>query len=389
MLTKKVSKVFILIVLLVSLLSLLKFNYCRATNWASPGNYVHACYTDIPALFSERDLDTNTFPYQSSYNSMEYPPIIGLGNWLISFITPQQDSHRWFFDINAFVIIILFLISALIVRKIKPEFSYLYPVAPAVAASLFINWDLWATVTALAAIYLFDKKKYEASSIWLGISIATKFFPIVFLLPIAIIFYKQRSLKDFYLYLFKSILIAAAFNLPLAVLYFDGWWRFFRLNLNRADDFGSIWYAANLLGFNLPAINYLYTIITILLFIVLGFLLIKLPMTPKLAQVAFFAVVVFTTTSKVYSPQYVLWLTPLAVIALNKSTQQITFWLWQATEIIYHLAIWQYLAGYSGATFGLPAGAYAIASLLRVVGIITFTYLLLRDISAKSTVKKS
>ncbi|NCV74181.1 MAG: mannosyltransferase, partial [Actinobacteria bacterium] len=70
-------------------------------------------------------------------------------------------------------------------------------------------------------------------------------------------------------------------------------------------------------------------------------------------------------------------------------TQQITFWLWQATEIIYHLAIWQYLAGYSGATFGLPAGAYAIASLLRVVGIITFTYLLLRDISAKSTVKKS
>lgn len=389
MLTKKVSKVFILIVLLVSLLSLLKFNYCRATNWASPGNYVHACYTDIPALFSERDLDTNTFPYQSSYNSMEYPPIIGLGNWLISFITPQQDSHRWFFDINAFVIIILFLISALIVRKIKPEFSYLYPVAPAVAASLFINWDLWATVTALAAIYLFDKKKYEASSIWLGISIATKFFPIVFLLPIAIIFYKQRSLKDFYLYLFKSILIAAAFNLPLAVLYFDGWWRFFRLNLNRADDFGSIWYAANLLGFNLPAINYLYTIITILLFIVLGFLLIKLPMTPKLAQVAFFAVVVFTTTSKVYSPQYVLWLTPLAVIALTKSTQQITFWFWQATEIIYHLAIWQYLAGYSGATFGLPAGAYAIASLLRVVGIITFTYLLLRDISAKSTVKKS
>ena len=389
MLTKKVSKVFILIVLLVSLLSLLKFNYCRATNWASPGNYVHACYTDIPALFSERDLDTNTFPYQSSYNSMEYPPIIGLGNWLISFITPQQDSHRWFFDINAFVIIILFLISALIVRKIKPEFSYLYPVAPAVAASLFINWDLWATVTALAAIYLFDKKKYEASSIWLGISIATKFFPIVFLLPIAIIFYKQRSLKDFYLYLFKSILIAAAFNLPLAVIYFDGWWRFFKLNLNRADDFGSIWYAANLLGFNLLAINYLYPIITILLFIALGFFLINLPMTPKLAQVAFFAVVVFTTTSKVYSPQYVLWLTPLAVIALTKSTQQITFWLWQATEIIYHLAIWQYLAGYSGATFGLPAGAYAIASLLRVVGIITFTYLLLRDISAKSTVKKS
>jgi hypothetical protein len=77
------------------------------------------------------------------------------------------------------------------------------------------------------------------------------------------------------------------------------------------------------------------------------------------------------------------------VIALTKSSQQISFWFWQATEIIYHLAIWQYLAGYSGATFGLPAGGYAIASLLRVVGVITFTWVLLRDINAKSTVKIS
>lgn len=389
MLTKRVSKVFVLVLLLVSLLSLLKFNYCRATNWASPGNYVHACYTDIPALFSERDLDTNTFPYQSSFNSMEYPPIIGLGNWLISFITPSNNSHRWFFDINAVIIIILFIITALLVRRIKPEFSYLYPAAPAVGASLFINWDLWATASALAAIYYFDKRNYEVSSIWLGISIATKFFPIVFLLPIAVIFYKRRELKELYLYLFRALLIAAAFNLPLAIIYPDGWWRFFRLNLNRTDDFGSIWYAFNLLGLNISSINYLFTIITILLFIGLAIFLLKLPLTPNLAKLAFFAVVVFTTTSKVYSPQYVLWLTPLAVIALTKSTQQIAFWFWQATEIIYHLAIWQYLAGYSGATFGLPAGAYAVASLLRVVGVITFTYLLLRDIRGRSTVKKS
>jgi hypothetical protein len=161
------------------------------------------------------------------------------------------------------------------------------------------------------------------------------------------------------------------------------------LNLNRADDFGSIWYALNLLGFKIPLINYLYSMITIALFISLAIFLIKLPVTPNLAQLAFFAVVVFTTTSKVYSPQYILWLTPLAVIALTRSTQQISFWFWQATEIIYHLAIWQYLASYSGANFGLSSGAYAIASLLRVVGVTTFTYVLLREISARSTVKKS
>jgi hypothetical protein len=99
-------------------------------------------------------------------------------------------------------------------------------------------------------------------------------------------------------------------------------------------------------------------------------------------------VVIFTTLSKVYSPQYVLWLTPLAVIALQKSGQLIAFWFWQATEIIYHLAIWQYLALFSDAQFGLPAGGYAIASLLRVFGVSIFTYRLMRDLSAPSTARE-
>ena len=82
-----------------------------------------------------------------------------------------------------------------------------------------------------------------------------------------------------------------------------------------------------------------------------------------------------------------MWLTPLAVIALQNSRQLITFWFWQTTEIIYHLAIWQYLALYAGAEFGLPAGGYAFATLLRVVGVGIFTQQLLRDLAVKSTVK--
>jgi hypothetical protein len=90
-----VSRSFIAAVFISALLSFLKFNHCRLNDWASPDNYIHACYTDIPALFSERGLDTNTFPYLSATNSIEYPPIIGLGNWLISFITPGENSYRW------------------------------------------------------------------------------------------------------------------------------------------------------------------------------------------------------------------------------------------------------------------------------------------------------
>ena len=388
MLTKTVSKSFVGIVLICALLSLFKFNHCRVNDWQSPDNYVHACYTDIPALFSERGLDTNTFAYLSSTNSIEYPPVIGLGNWLISFISPAENAHRFFFDINALLIIIFFILSAVIVSRIKPEYQYLFPAAPAVIASLFINWDMWAVISTLLAIYYFDKNKYEISAIWLGVSIATKFFPVVLLLPIAVIFYRKRQIQTAVEYLFTTFIIWGAINIPIAIFYFDGWWRFFKLNLERGEDFGSIWYGLSLLNFNISNLDLIYPVLTVSLFTLLTFYLFKLKQIPTLATVALFAVVIFTTFSKVYSPQYALWLTPLAVIALSNRKQQISFWFWQATEIIYHLAIWQYLALFTGAKFGLPASAYAGASLLRVVGILFFTYILMRDLTSSSTAKK-
>jgi len=388
LLTKTVSKSFAGIVLICALLSLFKFNHCRVNDWQSPDNYVHACYTDIPALFSERGLDTNSFAYLSPTNSIEYPPVIGLGNWLISFITPAENAHRFFFDINALLIIIFFFLSSVIVSRIKPEYQYLFPAAPAVIASLFINWDMWAVISTLLAIYYFDKNKYEMSAIWLGVSIATKFFPLVLLLPIAVIFYRKRQIKTAMQYLFTTFIIWGAINIPIALIYFDGWWRFFKLNLERGEDFGSIWYGLSLLNFKISNLNLIYPALTVLLFALLTYYLFKLKQIPTLATVALFAVVIFTTFSKVYSPQYVLWLTPLAVIALSNRKQQISFWFWQATEIIYHLAIWQYLALFTGAKFGLPASAYVGASLLRVVGILFFTYILMRDLTSSSTAKK-
>ena len=70
--------------------------------------------------------------------------------------------------------------------------------------------------------------------------------------------------------------------------------------------------------------------------------------------------------SKVYSPQYVLWLTPLAIIALIDKRDLAFFWIWQGAELAYHLAIWQHLATVTGAKFGLPVLAYSIISLFRI-----------------------
>ncbi|KAF2377001.1 hypothetical protein BSN82_17965, partial [Acinetobacter baylyi] len=48
----------------------------------------------------------------------------------------------------------------------------------------------------------------------------------------------------------------------------------------------------------------------------------------NLATVAFLTVAAFVTISKVYSPQYILWLTPLAVLAMTKDQERRSFWIW-------------------------------------------------------------
>ena len=49
-------RVVLLLAVLSSLVSFAKFNYCSSEGWQSPGQYVHACYSDIPALYGEREF---------------------------------------------------------------------------------------------------------------------------------------------------------------------------------------------------------------------------------------------------------------------------------------------------------------------------------------------
>ena len=353
----------LVLALLASFISFAKFSPCESTSWATPDQYIHACYSDLPSLFGARDLDKNIWPYESDLNSVEYPVLTGM----IMFLTAKfVDSPIAYFNLNVIFLALLFIGLVLLIRKMKPEFSYLLPLAPAMIASLFINWDLWAIITMMLAIYWFDRKSYLLSALAIGISISTKFLPVFLLLPIAFILWRQDRIKELLKYLVTTTLIWLAINLPFALTTPTGWWRFYKLNLDRGADWGSLWLAFNQLGLNLANLNYLSILLLLIGITSIAIFLFEIKSTPTLASVAFIVLATVMVASKVYSPQYVLWLTPLAVIALTSAKDLPAFWIWQGGEVIYHIAIWQHLASVTGATFGLPAGGYAGLTLLRI-----------------------
>jgi hypothetical protein len=380
------TRILVVLAILAALLSVAKFSHCANTGWATPDQYVHACYSDLPALFEARGLSTNEWPFASDDNSVEYPVITAMVMYVTSFAANSPVSY---FNINIFFLILLFIATVLVVRKIRPEFAYLVPVAPAMIASLFINWDLWAIATMMLAIYWFDRKQFLYSALLLGVSISTKFLPIFLLIPIVFIFWRENKIKEVIKYIAITFGIWLAINLPFAVTTPTGWWRFYKLNLDRGPDWGSFWLALQQLGINLTNLNYLSILLLLIALTSIAILLFELKYTPSRASVAFFVIASVMLASKVYSPQYVLWLTPLAVIALTNAKDLHAFWVWQTTEIIYHIAIWQHLAQVTDAKFGLGPTPFAILTLLRIGGTIYLMAVLARRaLQARNTHSK-
>jgi len=358
------TRVVLLLALFASLLSYAKFNHCAQTGWQSPDQYVHACYSDIPALYGERGLDKGVWAYSSATNSVEYPVIQGTIMWATAKLIPHGVNN--YFYGSALLLALLFIFISFITFKIRPEFGYLLPLAPAAIASMYINWDLWAIATMLLAIYWFDRKAELASAVALGIAVSTKFLPIFLLIPLAIIFFRQERIAKFFQYLAATLTTCAVINMPVALTTPAGWWRFYDLNLNRGSDWGSVWYALSNLGLDLTHQNYLSVLCLAIGITALIIFLLQIRSVPTLAETAIFVMIIVMAVSKVYSPQYVLWLTPLAIIAMIDKGELTVFWFWQGAEVMYHLAIWQHLALVTGAKFGLPVAAYSAFALFRI-----------------------
>lgn len=368
---QKSARALIALALLASIVSFVKFNHCTSTNWSTPDQYIHACYSDIPALYGERGLNKGDWAYSNGDSSVEYPVVTGVIMWAIAkFVPTGEGALQNYYYANIAFLALLFIFISLVVAKMRPQFAYLTPLAPAAIASLYINWDLWAIISMLGAIYWFDRMKLDLSSFALGLAISTKFMPIFLLLPILFIFLRRNQLSSALRYFLVTSATFAAINLPVYLTTPEGWLRFYKLNLERGSDWGSLWYALTSLGVNLANLNYLSILVLLAAFAAITIYILELRAIPSLASLSFIVLATVMVASKVYSPQYVLWLTPLAVIALVDKRDLHAFWIWQGAEVIYHVAIWQHLAIVSGAKFGLPLSGYALITLLRIAATI-------------------
>lgn len=344
------------------LLSYFKFSRCIPGGWISPDVYQKGCYTDITALYEARRFASDIWPYGSGSNSLEYPILSGLGIWLISLLTRDGTAGLIeFFRWNVLAISAAYLIVVHQLNSLNRKTAYLFALAPGVLSALFINWDLWAIAPFVLALVALGRKRFMTAGIFLSVSIFFKFFPIIYLLPILFHLMKIREDRNQFL---KGFLISAlTINLPFVLTQFDGWLKFYQFNYERGVDFGSIWYLISLQGTWISHLNWIATPLVATLLIACYY-----RYRNQLLGNIFLVSVIFFTLNKVYSPQYVLWLTVVAALYFPKTRVFYgLFALWQTGELLYQFGIWRHLLTVLGEGAGISNEAYVTISVIRIL----------------------
>ncbi|MEU5050746.1 glycosyltransferase 87 family protein [Streptomyces sp. NPDC021096] len=364
--------------------------------------YTHACYSDIPHLYSGRGFDQGLLPYfdripQSLSGGMEYleyPVLTGLFMEVAALLTPGggtvQHREQLYWLINSGMLLACTAVIAVCVARThrrRPWDALLVALAPAFALTATINWDLFAVALTAAAMLMWSRGRTLLAGVLIGLAAAAKLYPMLLLGPVLILCWRAGRLRAFVTTTGAAVGAWLVVNLPVMITHDadgfhirEGWAKFYTFSQDRPVDFGSVWlFISQRTGDPLDDANTYATLLMILGCLAIGVLGLRAPRRPRFAQLAFLVVALFILVNKVYSPQYVLWLVPLAALARPKWRD---FLIWQACEVLYYLGIWFYLA-YTGSGDkhqGLPPEGYQLAILAHLLGTLYLCVLVVRDI---------
>ncbi len=369
---------------------------------------------------------------------MEYPVLSGLYQYVSMQIAKTWDELPLpgalqvviYFNVVAVGLAMAWLVtvwaSAMLARRRIWDVALL-ACSPLVIVHAFTNFDPLATAFAATGLLAWARKRPLLAGVLLGLGGAAKLYPLLLLGPIVILCVRAEQmqrlprlrrttgLRDIdglgtvldwlreipYRIRFWSLrpLGAAAVavagaavtwllvNLPIAALYPQGWREFFRLNTSRHADPDSIYnvissftgwagFDGHLSHGETPSV---LNAVSLLLFVaacaLIAYVALTAPRRPRLTQLCFLVVAAFLLTNKVWSPQYSLWLVPLAVLAVPHRRILLA---WMTIDALVWAPRMFYYLG-TGAK-GLPEQWFTGTVIVRDLAVIGLCALIIRQI---------
>jgi uncharacterized membrane protein len=393
----------------------------RVANWQNQRAYYELCYSDTVPLYGAELLSQGKFPYKSSWiemdasgnpqtrydgrpavRYMEYPVLTGLYQYMSMALAktytalskvialPVVAEVVVFFDIAALGLALAWLATiwataALAGRRVWD--GALVGASPLVIFQIFTNFDALATAFALGGLLAWARRRPVLAGVLLGLGVAAKLYPLLLLGPLLVLGIRTGRLAE---PIRAAVATAATWlvvNLPVMVLFTRGWSEFFRLNARRGDDMDSLYNVVRSFtgwrgfdpdpGFWEPPriLNTVVVMLFLLCCAAICYIALTAPQRPRVAQLAFLVLAVFLLTNKVWSPQFSLWLVPLAVLALPHRRILLA---WMTIDALVWVPRMYYL--YGTPDRGVPEQWFTATVLIRDVAVLVLCGLVVRQI---------
>ena len=393
----------------------------RVANWDNQRAYYELCYSDTVPLYGAELLSQGKFPYKSSWierdssgtpqvrydgqpavRYMEYPVLTGVYQYMsmalaktytaLSKVAPLPVVAEviMFFNIAAFGLALAWLATVwattgLAGRRIWD--AALVAASPVLIFQIFTNFDTLATALATSGLMAWARRKPVLAGVLIGLGAAAKLYPLLFLGPLLMLGIRTGRLSAVARTAVATGATWLLVNLPVLLLFPRGWSEFFRLNARRGDDMDSLYNVVKsltgwrgfdpTLGFWEPptTLNTVVTVLFVLCCAAIGYIALTAPQRPRVAQLAFLVVAAFLLTNKVWSPQFSLWLVPLAVLALPHRRILLA---WMTIDAVVWVPRMYYL--YGNPNRSLPEQWFTSTVLLRDVAVVALCALVARQI---------
>ncbi len=393
----------------------------RVANWDNQRAYYELCYSDTVPLYGAELLNQGKFPYKSSWietdaggapqtqydgrpavRYMEYPVLTGLYQYVSMAVAktytalsklgplPVVAEVVMFFNVAAFGLALAWLATVRATAGLAGRRVWdaaLVAASPLVIFQIFTNFDALATGFAMAGLLAWARRRPVSAGVLIGLGAAAKLYPLLFLGPMLVLGIRTGRLGAWARTAATAVATWLVVNLPVLVLFPRGWSEFFRLNARRGDDMDSVYSVVKSftgwrgldphLGFWEPpmVLNIVVTVLFAAGCAAIGYVALTAPRRPRVAQLLFLVVAVFLLTNKVWSPQFSLWLVPLAVLALPHRRLLLA---WMTIDALVWVPRMYYL--YSEPNRSLPVQFFTTTVLLRDVAVVALCALVIRQI---------
>jgi uncharacterized membrane protein len=366
---------------------------CATGSWPGNKQYTHMCYSDVVPLWSDERLDTGAVPYRDT--GVEYPVLTGAFMWITADMTRgiYALNHSWS-EVAIFTVLtsLLLALCGIVVAAAtsqtargRPWDAAIFALSPLLLIHAFTNWDLLAMAFTSAALWAWSSRKPVLAGAMIGLGAAAKLYPVFLLVAIAILAIRTRRFSGAVWAAISAGVVWLAVNGPVALAYNHGWWTFYSFSMDRPTERSTFWamgrtlFSASIGDSDAPFWKPSGVLLAVVLIVALAAVVVlglKAPQRPRLAQLAFLCVLAFVITSKVWSPQYSLWLVPL--IALARPRWRLTM-VWQLVEVAVWFLTLTLLLGLSVPSHGIAYGWLVLALVVRDGLLLTLAGLVIRE----------